>query len=92
MAANTQRLWLTVQGELPGFAGHAGALIEVSAFDAAGSYAAGQGRLQAHAAALPNEALVAAGARVFQQVFAPATGLGPLFNERSLFGATPVSN
>lgn len=89
VAANTQRLWLTVQGELPGFAGHAGALIEVSAFDAAGSYAAGQGRLQAHAAALPNEALVAAGARVFQQVFAPATGLGPLFNERSCAACHP---
>ncbi len=38
VSADAQRIWLTVQGELPGFAGHEGALIEVSAFDANGPF------------------------------------------------------
>ena len=80
VSADAQRLWLTVQGELPGFAGHDGALLEISAFDAAGPF----GTLKADAAAPQrNAALAADGERIFRQVFTPETGLGPLFNERS---------
>ena len=34
VSADARRLWLTVQGDVPGFAGHEGALLEISAFDA----------------------------------------------------------
>ena len=79
VSADGQRLWLTLQGELPGFQGHAGALLEVSAFDGAGPY----GGMKAATPIQPSMALAAAGAQVFQQVFTPESGLGPLFNETS---------
>ena len=44
VSADAQRLWLTLQGDVPGFAGREGALIEVSAFDAAGAFGAATGR------------------------------------------------
>ena len=80
VSADAQRVWLTVQGALPGFADHEGALLEIDAFDAAGPF----GVQKADAAALPlSAALAADGERFFHQVFTPEAGLGPLFNERS---------
>ncbi len=85
VSADAQRLWLTIQGELPGFKGHAGALIEVSAFDEHGSFS----RAPSRADAVVNAGLAHVGSRVFQQEFAPETGLGPLFNENSCVACHP---
>lgn len=79
VSADAQRLWLTVQDELPGFAGYAGALIEVSAFDATGPFE----YKPMHAEAIPEGDLVRAGHDAFHKSFSPAEGLGPLFNARS---------
>ena len=38
VSADAQRLWLTLQGEVPGYPGEDGALIEVGAFDPAGAF------------------------------------------------------
>ena len=85
VSADAQRLWLTIEGELPGFEGHAGALIEVSAFDEHGTFH----RAPSHADAVVNASLAHVGSRVFQQEFTPETGLGPLFNENSCVACHP---
>jgi hypothetical protein len=73
VSADTQRIWLTLQGELPGFRGHEGALIEVSAFDGDGPFSREQG---VNAAAGSDNT----GELLFQKKFTLQTGLGPLFN------------
>ncbi|HKQ29970.1 MAG TPA: hypothetical protein VJS66_01685 [Burkholderiales bacterium] len=85
VSADAQRLWLTVNGELPGFAGHEGALIEVRAFDASGSF----DTAPAQTTAAPDVGLARRGARIFQQAFTPKTGLGPLFNADSCVACHP---
>jgi hypothetical protein len=85
VSADASRLWLTVQGEVSGFAGHEGALLEVGAFDATGAAA----KTVAGPARVEGGTLAAAGARVFRQVFTPASGLGPLFNEQSCIACHP---
>lgn len=85
VSADAQRLWLTVQGEAPGLAGHEGLLIEVSAFDGAGSFGAVPAPTSAQ-----HPALAAAGERAFKLVFTPQSGLGPLFNERSCVACHPL--
>jgi CxxC motif-containing protein (DUF1111 family) len=79
VSADAQRIWLTVQGELPGFAGHEGALIEVNAFDASGPFRRTDWRVAGNVDAK----LVRAGEAAFHRNFAPEEGLGPLFNARS---------
>ena len=85
VSADTHRLWLTVQGEVPGFAGHEGALLEVRAFDAGSVFDGAAPRV---ATSVDGE-LAATGARLFQQTFTPASGLGPLFNEQSCVACHP---
>ena len=85
VSADAQRLWLTLQGEVPGFPGQDGALIEVSAFDRAGAF----GGATRTAALAAGSASAQQGEQVFAQVFAPETGLGPLFNERSCAACHP---
>ena len=79
VSADAQRIWLTLEGELPQFAGHEGLLLEVTAFDAGGPYL--------HAPAAVNVEPVADLARtgelLFAREFARGDGLGPLFNARS---------
>ena len=85
VAADASRIWLTVQGAVPGFPGRDGALIEVRAFDTAGIFgAAGQ-----TVAAATDRELVAVGESAFRQVFTPQTGLGPLFNAQSCEACHP---
>lgn len=79
VSADAQRIWLTVQGELPGFEDHEGALIEVSAFDAAGPFESKPMVVEA----IPEIALARAGHDAFHKSFSPDEGLGPLFNARS---------
>jgi hypothetical protein len=87
VSADAQRLWLTLGGELPGFDGHVGALIEVSAFDAGGPFAPVREPASATpmAAVEPLQAQAQAklGEQIFRKQFVPAEGLGPLFNARS---------
>jgi hypothetical protein len=84
VSADAQRLWITLQGELPGFTGYAGALIEVSAFDAEGPFQ----RPPVDRPVVTAE-LSQAGAMAFQQEFTPQTGLGPLFNATSCVACHP---
>jgi hypothetical protein len=80
VSGDAQRLWVTLSGEVDGFAGHEGALLEVPAFDAAGPFA------PMHAAAPSGSAAQGTtrdGARIFGHAFAPSEGLGPLFNARA---------
>ena len=79
VSADAQRIWLTVQGELPGFAGREGALIEVSAFDASGPFRPREARI----AAPGNGKLAQSGETAFHKTLTPEEGLGPLFNARS---------
>jgi Di-haem oxidoreductase, putative peroxidase len=79
VSADAQRIWLTLQGELPGFAGHDGALVEVSAFDANGPFR----RTELHAGADVDMKLVRTGEAAFHRELGPKDGLGPLFNARS---------
>ena len=87
VSADAQRLWLTLGGELPGFDGHVGALIEVSAFDAGGPFAPVREPAAATAMAavepLQAQAQAKLGEQIFRKQFLPAEGLGPLFNARS---------
>ncbi len=76
VSPDAQRLWVTVSGALPGHADAPGALLEVPAFGP-GRAASATGRDGA-----PTE-LVELGRAVFQKMFSPADGLGPLFNGRS---------
>lgn len=90
VSADAQRIWVTVEGELPGHAGHAGALIEVSAFDATGPFGYAAAHMETGA---PREVeivetrasrdLVQTGQHAFSRVFTPQEGLGPLFNARA---------
>jgi len=43
VSGDAQRVWLAVEGEMPGFEGHPGALLEVSAFDESGAFYANGG-------------------------------------------------
>jgi hypothetical protein len=78
VAADAQRIWLTIEGELPDYPGYPGALIELSAFDANGPYRHETPPLQ-HA----DRNLIQRGALAFHQTFTPLQGLGPLFNASS---------
>jgi hypothetical protein len=80
VSADAQRIWLTVAGELPGYPGHPGALLEVSAFDAAGPFDRGSAQEDSGAA---GAAQAQAGALAFSKEFTPEEGLGPLFNAQS---------
>jgi Di-haem oxidoreductase, putative peroxidase len=88
VSADAQRLWITLQGEVPGFTGLEGVLIEVSAFDGAGIFGP-ERRQTASAAPVSDGSLAAAGERAFRQVFTPETGLGPLFNAHSCVECHP---
>jgi hypothetical protein len=79
VSADAQRLWVTLQGELPGFSGHEGALIELSAFDANGPYSREPPQVDASASL----SLARTGELAFRRTFTPETGLGPLFNARA---------
>jgi hypothetical protein len=79
VSADAQRLWLTLQGPAPGHPNAEGALIEVSAFDAAGPFAAS---MRANVAP-PSELTTQHGAQLFSRNFTASEGLGPRFNARS---------
>jgi hypothetical protein len=81
VSADAQRLWLTLQGELPDYKGHDGVLIEVSAFDANGVFSGEQPRANAGASS--------AGERAFTKEHAHGPGSGPLFNARSCVECHP---
>jgi hypothetical protein len=87
VSADAQRLWVTLSGELPGFAGRDGALVEVSAFDADGPFARQPSPAVTVAAVADDLSL--AGERAFLEEFAPGSGLGPLFNARSCVACHP---
>jgi hypothetical protein len=74
-----RRIWLTVDGPLPGHPDAPGAVLEIPAF--------GQGppnaRGRAPGANLRPRQMAARGARLFSTSFTPAQGLGPLYNARS---------
>jgi Di-haem oxidoreductase, putative peroxidase len=84
VSADAQRVWLTLQGELPGFAGHDGALIEVSAFDASGPFS-----VPPDANTTAHIGLAQAGELAFQKEFTPESGLGPLLNARACVTCHP---
>ena len=84
VSADAQRLWLTLQGELPGFPGHEGTLIEVSAFDAGRPFAA-----RPDGRARGRHRIGAARRAGLRAVFTPENGLGPLFNARSCAACHP---
>lgn len=84
VSADARRLWISVQGSVPGFPGKEGALLELVAFDSGGFDATGT-----TVAVAADRALVASGERAFRQVFTPRTGLGPLFNEQSCIACHP---
>jgi hypothetical protein len=86
VSADAARIWLTIQGAVPGFPGHEGALIEVAAFDVGGFFGATGGST---VAAVSDRDLVAEGEKAFRQVFTPKMGLGPLFNEQSCVACHP---
>jgi hypothetical protein len=85
VSADAQRLWLTLQGDVPGFAGREGVLIEVNAFDLLGAF----GGAARAANKIGDASSPQLGAQDFVRVFDPDTGLGPLFNERSCAGCHP---
>jgi CxxC motif-containing protein (DUF1111 family) len=74
ISPDAQKIWLTVSGAVDGFAGAPGALIEVPAFSAT---------TMARVIDLPGAKPEALGAALFGHDFAPADGLGPLYNGRS---------
>ncbi|TIS99603.1 di-heme oxidoredictase family protein, partial [Mesorhizobium sp.] len=84
-SADAQHIWITISGEVPGFPGHEGALVEVGAFDEHGAAAATQGTQSAAADAN----LAARGKKSFQTDFTPQMGLGPLFNATSCVACHP---
>src|SRR5262245_42998588 len=80
---NAQKIWVTVSGALPDHANSPGALLELPAFRP--GKAAAQETHQPIRAAHdigPGD-LITRGAELFGADFAPAQGLGPLFNARS---------
>ncbi|HZG69291.1 MAG TPA: di-heme oxidoredictase family protein, partial [Herpetosiphonaceae bacterium] len=84
VSADAQRIWLTLEGELPGFPGHEGALIEVGAFDASGPFDRNPTETLQAAGSAPS-----AGAVAFHAEYTPETGLGPLFNAQSCAACHP---
>ncbi|RWN02732.1 MAG: hypothetical protein EOR84_03175 [Mesorhizobium sp.] len=84
-SADAQHIWITIGGEVPGFPGHEGALVEVGAFDEHGAAAATQETQSAAADAN----LAAHGKKSFQTDFTPRMGLGPLFNATSCVACHP---
>jgi hypothetical protein len=83
VSADTRRIFITVEGEFSSQRGLAGAVIEVSAFDASGPFrqdrALSASVITATTAA--NEAT--RGEQLFHKKFTPAEGLGPLYNASS---------
>ncbi|PAQ06469.1 di-heme oxidoredictase family protein [Mesorhizobium temperatum] len=84
-SADAQHIWITIGGEVPGFPGHEGALVEVGAFDEHGAAAATQETQGAAADAN----LAARGKKSFLTDFTPRMGLGPLFNAASCVACHP---
>ncbi|WP_245461343.1 di-heme oxidoredictase family protein [Mesorhizobium sp. M6A.T.Ce.TU.002.03.1.1] len=84
-SADAQHIWITIGGEVPGFPGLEGALVEVGVFDEHGAAAAMQGTQGAAADAN----LAARGKKSFQTDFTPRMGLGPLFNATSCVACHP---
>ena len=82
VSADAQRLWLTLDGELPGYPGLGGTVIEVSGFDAYGPFRRTQTTSSAPSVAGATNA-TAHGKDFFSKLFAPSEGLGPLFNARA---------
>jgi hypothetical protein len=84
VSADAQRLWLTLQGALPGHPQMEGALIEVSAFDAAGPFTAPRTQMHVTTPSAPQRELsTLQGEQLFKRDFTAAEGLGPRFNARS---------
>ena len=79
VSADAQRIWLTLEGELPQHRGYEGLVLEVTAFDRDGAY--GQAQVTSPVATAFDTAGL--GAKLFAREFSPVEGLGPLFNQRS---------
>ncbi|MEO8154117.1 MAG: hypothetical protein ABI605_13685 [Rhizobacter sp.] len=82
VSADAQRIWLTAQAA----DGAGSVLLETSAFDADGMFAA---LPRAETMAAPSESMINAGARLFSAPFTPASGLGPRFNATSCLACHP---
>lgn len=79
VSSDAQKIWVSVQGAVPGYPGDEGALLELPAFDQTGSFG---GRRQA--TDRPTElAARIDGRQAFMREMTAAEGLGPLFNARS---------
>ncbi len=88
VSSDGSRIWLTVQGSVTGYPGLDGALLEVNAFDVAGTYSSSTTAAAARHEPVDRQ-LVAIGERAFGQLFTPQTGLGPLFNAQSCVACHP---
>lgn len=84
-SADAQRIWITISGDLPGFSGRAGALIEIPTFGEHGASAT----MQETQGTQADATLAERGKQVFQTDFTPQTGLGPLFNATSCVACHP---
>jgi hypothetical protein len=79
VSADAQRIWLTLEGELPQHRGYEGLVLEVAAFDGNGPYR----QAPVTAPIDPRLEIAGTGAQLFAREFSPGEGLGPLFNQRS---------
>jgi hypothetical protein len=86
VSADRQKIWLTLAGEHPQFAGHDGMLIEVSGFDGSGAFGSQMVEPQRGTAVAD---LVSRGEQFFRKTFTPEAGLGPLFNAPSCVTCHP---
>jgi mono/diheme cytochrome c family protein len=82
VSPEARRIWLTVDGPLPGYPDAPGALLEIPAFGTV------QSNARKRDGAIPGRNLrssqtVARGALLFRTPFTPKQGLGPLYNAQS---------
>jgi hypothetical protein len=84
VSPEAQRVWLTVDGPLPGYLDAPGAVLEIPAFGAVQSNA--QRRDGPAPRGNSRSRMAAHGARLFSTSFTPAQGLGPLYNAQSCTG------
>jgi hypothetical protein len=82
VSPDARRIWLTVDGSLPGFPEAPGAVLEIPAFGPAHPNAQKRNGLVS-GGNLRSPHLAARGAHLFSTRFTPKQGLGPLYNAQS---------
>lgn len=85
-SADAQRIWVSISGEVPGFPGREGALLEIPAFDRHGVLGPNAQKTENKLAGVDGSVR---GEKLFQTDFTPQTGLGPLFNASSCLACHP---